>query len=115
MPIIDVTSPYTTISASSISNATINCVDSGILTFPSSHDPVMVVSNAQSSISVTGSFNLNGVDVGGALADIMATLTVIKRDLDMEKRYPKLKEAYDAYNKILEDYKLIDMMKGKHD
>lgn len=114
MPMIDPTSSYlTTITASAISNATINTYDSGILTFPSSHDPVMVVSNSEASLKVNGTFDLNGVDVGSALADIMATLNVIKRDLDMEKRYPKLKEAYDHYHKILEDYKLIDMMKGE--
>ena len=104
--------PLTNVATSTITNATIN--NSGILTFPSSsHDPVMVVSNTNSSISVKGTFDLNGVDVGGVLTDIMATLKVIKRDLDMEKRYPKLKEAYDHYHKILEDYKLIDMMKGE--
>lgn len=115
MPIIDTrNSGYlTTIAASSITNATINTYNSGILTFPSSHNPVMVVSNAESSLSVKGTFDLNGVDVGSALTDIMETLNVIKRDLDMEKRYPKLKEAYDHYHKILDDYKLIDMMKGE--
>ena len=85
-------------------------------TFPNSHNPVMVISdqeNKNATVSVKGKLDLNGVDVGSALTDIMETLMIVKRDLKMEERYPKLKEAHDHYQKILEDYRLIDMMKGE--
>jgi hypothetical protein len=82
-------------------------------TYSSLNNPAIVVSDNDRTVSVKGTLDLNGIDVGSALADIMATLNVIKRDLKMESRYPKLKEAYDHYHKILEDYKLIDMMKGE--
>ena len=95
--------PVGSISQSSITSETI---------VYSSKSSVTVADVTTATMCVTGTFELNGVNIGNALNDIMDTLTVIKQDLDMEKRYPKLKEAYDAYNKILEDYKLIDMMKN---
>lgn len=112
------TSTLTTIDASGISNSGTISVNGGYSsnTFPNSYDPVIIVSpdtTTTSTVKVKGNLDLNGVDVGSALADIMSTLLIVKRDLKMEDRYPKIKEAYDAYNKILEDYRLIDIMKGK--
>ena len=107
MPIIN--SPY-------ITNSGTITAPGGYSTFPNSHDPVIIVSQdtaTTSTLKVKGTLDLNGMDVGGALTDIMETLMVVKRDLKMEERYPKLKEAYDHYHKILDDYKLIDMMKGE--
>jgi len=111
-------STLTTIGASGIANSGTITVGGGYSsnTFPNSHNPVIIVSPdtaTKPTVSIKGTLDLNGVDVGSALADIMATLNVIKRDLKMEERYPKIKEAYDAYHKLLEDYKLIDMMKGE--
>lgn len=111
-------STLTTIGASGITNSGTISVGGGYSsnTFPNSHNPVIIVTpdtETTPTVKVKGNLDLNGVDVGSALADIMTTLLVVKRDLKMEERYPKIKEAYDAYHKLLEDYKLIDMMKGE--
>jgi hypothetical protein len=112
------TATLTTIGGTGITNSGTISIGGGYSsnTFPNSHNPVIVVSQdtaTTSTLRVHGNLDLNGVDVGSALADIMSTLLVVKRDLKMEERYPKIKEAYDAYHKILENYKLIDMMKGE--
>lgn len=118
MPVINNRNHITSvIDAATVASIT-SSINSGYSynTFPNSHNPVMIVSDAgtkNANVSVKGTLDLNGIDVGSALTDIMSTLAVVKRDLKMEERYPKLKEAHDHYQKILEDYRLIDMMKGE--
>jgi hypothetical protein len=47
--------------------------------------------------------------------DLCAMMIVIKRDYDLEKKYPRLKTAADNYNKLLDKYKIFESMKAGQD
>jgi hypothetical protein len=48
-----------------------------------------------------------------SVQEIRERLLILERDLDMESRYPKLREAYDRYQKLVEDMKLIDNLRSE--
>ena len=54
---------------------------------------------------------VNGRDVVKELDDMRDALLLLKRDVDMEAKYPKLKELKDAYKAQLEKYKTFEALK----
>lgn len=98
---------YPNLTQSSFNNTLSN---SNLVMGPIYTNNVMQINHER--VSISGALLVNDVDIGSTLSDMMKVLMVIQRDLDMERRYPRLKEAYDNYNKVLSDYQLIDDMKG---
>lgn len=47
--------------------------------------------------------------------DLCAMMNVVKRDYDLEKKYPKLKTAADNYNKLFDKYTTFESMKAGKD
>ena len=68
--------------------------------------------SAKSAITVDGTFEVQGRDVLAELDEMRDALMLIKRDVDMEAKYPKLKELKDAYEAQLEKYKTFDTLKN---
>jgi hypothetical protein len=60
---------------------------------------------------VDGTFKVQGRDVLSELDEMRDVLMLLKRDVDMEAKYPKLKELKDAYAAQLAKYKTFDIMK----
>ena len=54
---------------------------------------------------------VNGRDVMKELDEMRDALLLLKRDVDMEAKYPKLKELKDAYEAQLEKYKTWEALK----
>lgn len=54
---------------------------------------------------------VQGRDVMKELDEMRDALLLIKRDVDMEAKYPKLKELKDAYESQLAKYKTFDILK----
>ena len=67
--------------------------------------------SAKSAITVDGTFEVQGRDVLSELDEMRDVLMLLKRDVDMEAKYPKLKELKDAYAAQLAKYKTFDIMK----
>lgn len=60
-----------------------------------------------------GDIEIDGVSIRESLKsmnEIKKMLLILERDIDMEERYPELKEAYDNYNKILEHLQVIEKL-----
>lgn len=55
------------------------------------------------------------VNLNKTVQDLCAMMNVIKRDYDLEKKYPRLKTAADNYNKLLDKYKIFESMKAGQD
>jgi hypothetical protein len=64
--------------------------------------------SAKSAITVDGTFEVQGRDVLAELDEMRDALMLIKRDVDMEAKYPKLK---DEYAKQLAKYATFDTIK----
>lgn len=58
---------------------------------------------------------VKGRDVMQELDDIRDALLLIKRDVDMEAKYPRLKEIKDEYEEQLAKYKTFDILKDTND
>ena len=69
------------------------------------------VSAKASMITVDGTFEVQGRDVLSELDEMRDVLMLLKRDVDMEAKYPKLKELKDAYAAQLAKYTTFDIMK----
>jgi hypothetical protein len=63
------------------------------------------------ALKVDGTFEVNGRDVMKELDEMRDALLLLKRDVDMEAKYPKLKELKDAYERQLEKYKTFEALK----
>ena len=55
---------------------------------------------------------VDGRDVMKELDEMRDALLLLKRDVDMESKYPKLKELKDEYEAQLEKYKTFETIKG---
>lgn len=55
------------------------------------------------------------VNLNKTVQDLCAMMNVIKRDYDLEKKYPRLKTAADNYNKLFDKYKIFESMKAGQD
>ena len=54
---------------------------------------------------------VHGRDIVKELDEMRDALLLLKRDVDMEAKYPKLKELKDAYKAQLEKYKTFEALK----
>ena len=67
--------------------------------------------SAKTAFKVDGNFEVQGRDVLAELDEMRDALMLIKRDVDMEAKYPKLKELKDEYAKQLAKYATFDAIK----
>lgn len=75
----------------------------------------------QSAITIDGSINgsmrvdvpliVSGRDVMKELDEMRDVLLLLRRDVDMEAKYPKLKELKDEYERTLEKYKTFEAIR----
>ena len=86
------------------------------------NSPVITTASlGQSGITIDGGINgsmrvdvpliVNGRDVMKELDEMRDSLLLLKRDMDMEAKYPRLKELKDEYERALEKYKTFDTLK----
>ena len=76
---------------------------------------------ADSAITINGGPNgimkvdvplvVNGRDVMKEIDEMRDALLLLKRDVDMEAKYPRLKELKDEYERSLEKYKTFEAIK----
>jgi hypothetical protein len=63
------------------------------------------------TLKVDGTIEVKGRDILKELDEMRDALLLLNRDIDMEAKYPKLKELKDAYEAQLEKYKTWEAMK----
>lgn len=75
----------------------------------SSYDAAISIDSAV--VSITKPLVVNGRDVMQELDELRDSVLLLTRHVDMEAKYPKLKELKDAYQAQLEKYKTFDALK----
>jgi len=75
------------------------------ITFHESTFPV------EHTLIVDGRAIIKDRDILQELDEMRDALLLLKRDIDMESKYPKLKELKDAYETQLEKYKTFEALK----
>lgn len=71
----------------------------------------VTINNNPASLDVKGNLVINGRDLEERLQTIERVLMIPERDIELEKEFPKLKKAYDAYMRELEKYKTWKKLK----
>lgn len=63
------------------------------------------------TIRIDSPLLVNGRDILKELDEMRDALLLLKRDVDMESKYPRLKELKDQYEQALEKYKTFERIK----
>jgi len=63
------------------------------------------------TLTVEGRAIVQGRDILTELDEMRDALLLLRRDVDMESKYPKLRELKDAYEAQLEKYKTFEALK----
>ena len=71
----------------------------------------VTINNNPASLEVKGNLVINGRDLEERLQTIERILMIPERDVELEKEFPKLKKAYDAYMRELEKYRTWKKLK----
>jgi len=82
------------------SNGTFSNISITESTFPIEH-----------TLTVEGRAIVQGRDILTELDEMRDALLLLRRDVDMESKYPKLRELKDAYEAQLEKYKTFEALK----
>jgi hypothetical protein len=93
-----------TTGAISASNPTLSAIN------PASNS-ILVVNGNTNTVEVKTALMVDGRDILKELDEMRDALLLLKRDVDMETKYPRLKEIKDEYEKALEKYKTFEALK----
>ncbi len=100
---------YITVPAPSVITASsINLNDVISNSSPSS---LMTVNGNKKTVEISATLEVNGRNVLKELDEMRDALLLLKRDVDMEAKYPRLKELKDEYERALEKYKTFEALK----
>ena len=97
--------------ASSIGQLPVGYAGSTISTTSIADSKVTINGGENGSMRVDVPLVVNGRDVMKELDEMRDALLLLKRDVDMEVKYPKLKELKDEYERALEKYQTFDTLK----
>lgn len=107
-------------SSVSLSNAGISGIPRGV-NFPTGGSSVtnstvnnqgaLIVDHENQKITMNSRLEVNGRDILKELDEMRDSLLLLKRDVNMEEKYPKLKEIKDQYERELAKYKTFEALK----
>ena len=75
------------------------------------HAKIRIDGGENGIMRVNVPLEVNGRDVMKELDEMRDALLLLKRNVDMEAKYPKLKELKEAYEAQLEKYKTFEALK----
>jgi hypothetical protein len=97
-------------SAYTVSNSNVGMQTNGFTT-SLADAKITIDGGANGSMRVDVPLLVNGRDVMKEIDEMRDALLLLKRDVDMEAKYPKLKELKDEYERALEKYKTFEAIK----
>lgn len=97
--------------ASSIGNLPGGYAGSTISTTSLADSKITINGGENGSMRVDVPLIVNGRDVMKELDEMRDVLLLLKRDVDMEAKYPKLKKLKDEYERALEMYQTFETIK----
>jgi hypothetical protein len=105
-----ITPTISTVDSGYVTTSSITGLNSNIWTDDISAKSAITV-DGSGKVVVRGDLEVQGRDVLAELDEMRDALMLIKRDVDMEAKYPKLKELKDEYAKQLAKYATFDAIK----
>lgn len=86
-------------------------VASAITTVTPAQNSILNINGNTNKVEVKTALEVNGRDILKELDEMRDALLLLKRDVDMETKYPRLKELKDQYEQELEKYKTFEALK----
>jgi hypothetical protein len=92
---------------------TINAIFNSTQNYNNPYSDITIADHlsTDASMHIDGKLEVQGRDVMKELDEMRDALLLLKRDVDMESKYPKLRELKDAYEAQLEKYKTFEALK----
>jgi hypothetical protein len=75
------------------------------------YSDITIADNTKTTLKVDGTIEVQGRDLLKELDEMRDALLLLKRDVDMESKYPRLRELKDEYERALEKYKTFEALK----
>ena len=75
------------------------------------YSDISIADNTKTTLKVDGTIEVQGRDILKELDEMRDALLLLKRDVDMESKYPRLKELKDEYERALAKYKTFEAIK----
>ena len=97
--------------SSTIGHLPSSTITSGSITTSLADAKIRIDGGENGKMQVDGTLEVQGRDVMKELDEMRDVLLLLKRDVDMEAKYPKLRELKDAYETQLEKYKTWEALK----
>jgi hypothetical protein len=94
------------ITGSTLSNASWNTVQDISIA-----DSAITIDGNDKNVSINRPLVVNDRDILQELDEMRDSLLLLKRDVDMEAKYPRLKELKEEYEAELAKYKTFDALK----
>ena len=92
---------------------TIDTTTSNSIYTTSMSDPKITINGGENgSMRVDVPLLVNGRDVMKEIDEMRDVMLLLRRDVDMEKKYPQLRELKDEYEAALAKYTTFDTLKG---
>ena len=93
-------------------NSKITAVNSQLTyAYPTSIENITIADDTAKKVTIDGTIEVQGRDILKELDEMRDALLLLKRDVNMEEKYPKLRELKDAYESQLEKYKTFEALK----
>ena len=106
------TNPYTVSTIGNVSSGVLTGAYSGTITTSANYGNITIRDSLDpTTMRVEIPLVVQGRDVMKELDELRDSVLLLKRHIDMEAKYPKLKELKDAYESQLAKYKTFDAIK----
>lgn len=73
---------------------------------------ILNINGNTNKVEVKTALEVNGRDILKELDEMRDALLLLKRHVDMEEKYPRLKELKDEYERTLEKYQTFETLKN---
>ncbi len=84
---------------------------SNITAVTPSQGSILNINGNTNKVEIKSALEVNGRDIIKELDEMRDALLLLKREVDMEAKYPRLKEIKDEYERELAKYKTFDTLK----
>mgnify|MGYP007071592849 CR=1 FL=1 len=74
-------------------------------------DSAVVIDGNNNKVSINARLVVQNRDIMKELDEMRDALLLLRRDVDMESRYPRLRELKDAYEQEMEKYRTFERLK----
>jgi len=75
------------------------------------YSDISIADNTAKKVTIDGTIEVQGRDILKEIDEMRDALLLLKRDVDMEAKYPKLKALKVEYERQLEKYKTFEALK----